>query len=338
MWEIGTVRLHPAGIGGKLIEEARGGGHQALPEWFNEISDKTAADLDRNVVAEVQVTDGAQEAILLVEGALSVLRTVQHIESPMSADRIQTFGLPGQTTTALLSYYNLSGAAPGWQRIGVLAGWSFSDDSYTKWNEDPAYRFLDQALKRSDEDRTSLQRRAIVAIEQLSQAWLTWQPDSAFLSFVMATEALLGEPDDSAKKFRIARRASYFICGMPWTRRYFGERQPACPFMTMPLDRRGKPGPGLQAFMGEVRNAGARGVSCTYFCDVLKIYDDRNALVHGGRLGLNHRQESQATWFIAAYLLHPVLTWFAQHPEADLAELDREIAALPVMPWPPAQE
>jgi hypothetical protein len=191
MWEVGTVRFHPAGTGGNLIAEARSGGAHGLPDWITEMSDKTAADLDRSAVAEVDVTDGADKAIPLIESSLAMLRAVQHIENPMSADRIQTFGLPGQTTTALLSYYNLSGAAPGWHRTGVLAGWSFSDDSHTKWSEDPAYRFLDQALKRNVEQRTPLQRRAIVTIEQLSQAWLTWQPDIAFLSFVMALEALL---------------------------------------------------------------------------------------------------------------------------------------------------
>jgi hypothetical protein len=148
-------------------------------------------------------------------------------------------------------------------------------------------------------------------------------------------EALLGEPDAFAKKFHIARRVSYFICGMPFARHYVGERRPACPFMTMPLDRQGRPGTALKGVMEEIGEAGARGIACTYFFDMLSVYEARNTLVHGGKLGLTHRQESKATWFIATYLLHPVLTWFAQHPDAEMAELDREIAALPVMPWPP---
>ncbi len=308
-----------------------------MPEWFNELSDKTEADLDSNAVAEVDVNGGADEAIPLIETALAALRAVQHIENPMSAHRIQTFGLPGQTTTALLSYYNLSGAAPGWQRVGVLGGWPFSEDTHSKWSQDPGYRFLDQALKRSDDRRTPLQRRAIVAIEQLSQAWLTWQPDIALLSFVMALEALLGEPDDFAKKFRLARRVSYFTCGMPKTRRYIDEKCPACPFMAMPLDRKGKPGAALDEVMRVVAESGARGTACTYFFDVLRLYNTRNAIVHGNRpdLDLTHRGVDRAAWFIVAYLLHPVLSWFAQHPDAELTALDEEIAALPVMPWPP---
>ncbi len=68
-------------------------------------------------------------------------------------------------------------------------------------------------MKQPDGERTSLQRRALTAIGLLSQAWLSWQPDTAFLSAVMALEVLLGEPADKDKKFRIARRVSYFICG-----------------------------------------------------------------------------------------------------------------------------
>jgi hypothetical protein len=65
------------------------------------------------------------------------------------------------------------------------------------------------------------------------------------------------------------------------------------------------------------------------------IIHSSGRIIRSGSFGLTHRQEGQATWLIAAYLLHPVLTWFAQHPDAELTELDREIAALPVMPWPP---
>lgn len=67
---------------------------------------------------------------------------------------------------------------------------------------------------------------------------------------------------------------------------------------------------------------------CTQFFDVVELYDARNKIVHGGSLGLTESQESQAARFIAAWLLRPVLQWFAEHPDADLSELYKEIAAL----------
>jgi Apea-like HEPN len=331
-WKVGLTLFHPGDTAAGLVEEARRGLGPNLPGWFQDASDRTAADLAQWAVAEVEVSGGVDAAILLVEEALAVLRAVQHMESPTSAAKIQTFGLPGQATSALISYFSLSGAAPGWKRTGVLGGWSFGDESHAAWSKAAEYRFLDEALGQADGDRTPLQRRALVAIELLSQAWLSWQPDTAFLSAVVALEALLGEPGDSAKKFRIARRVSYFICG--WLEGpYTAGGRPACPLLALPLTARGR-GPELEQLISDIKTGALP--PCTQFLSVLRLYDDRSKLVHGGYLGLTANEESQATWFIAAWLLRPVLRWFSEHPAASLSDLDEEIAALPAAP-PPAE-
>ena len=331
-WDVGLVRIHSAGTAADLVEEARRGLHPDLPAWFQDHSDRTVAELERSAVAEVEVGDGIDGAIVVVESALAIMRAVQHIENPASASRIQTFGLPGQAASALISYFSLSDKAPGWKRAGVLGGWSFGDESHAAWTDDPAYRFLDQALKQLDGHRTPLQRRALIAIELLSQAWLSWQPDTAFLSAVMALEVLLGEPGDRDKKFRIARRVSYLICG--WLEgSYLAGGRPACPLLALPLRARGEPGPDLTRLIADIEKGKIR--PCTQVFNVVGLYDARNQIVHGGSLGLTEAQESQATWFIAAWLLRPVLRWFAEHPDADLSELDKEITALPAAPWPP---
>jgi hypothetical protein len=328
-WDVGLIRIHPAGCAEELVEEARRGTRPDLPPWFQDHSDRTVAELGRSAVAEVEVEGGIDEAIVLVESALTAMRAVQHIENPASASRIQTFGLPGQAASALINYFSLSDKAPGWKRAGVLSGWSFGDESHAAWTSDPAYRFLDTALKQPDGQRTPLQRRALIAIGLLSQAWLSWQPDTAFLSAVMALEVLLGEPADKDKKFRIARRVSYFICG--WLEgSYLAGGRPACPLLALPLSARGEPGPDLKRLIADI-NAGKLR-PCTQFFDVVGLYDARNQIVHGGSLGLTEAQESQATWFIAAWLLRPVLRWFAEHPDASLSKLDEEIAALPATP------
>lgn len=79
----------------------------------------------------------------------------------------------------------------------------------------------------------------------------------------------------------------------------------------------------------------ARETRIAQFFDVLRLYDERNEIVHGGHLGITAAAESQRTWFMAAWLLRPVLRWFSGQPSADLTDLDDEIAALPVAPWPP---
>jgi proteasome lid subunit RPN8/RPN11 len=77
----------------------------------------------------------------------------------------------------------------------------------------------------------------------------------------------------------------------------------------------------------------ARASPCTTFFQVCRLYDARNEIVHRGRLSSNSKRPD--TWFIAALLLGPVLTWFASHPDGDLIELDADIAALPTPAQPP---
>ena len=98
------------------------------PAWFREHTDRTVAELGKWAAAKVEASAGIDEAVLLAADALAVLRAVQHIESPASADRIQTFGLPGQAPSALASYFSLSKGAPGWKRP---ASWPASHSTMT---------------------------------------------------------------------------------------------------------------------------------------------------------------------------------------------------------------
>lgn len=68
---------------------------------------------------------------------------------------------------------------------------------------------------------------------------------------------------------------------------------------------------------------------CTQFHDVLDLYEERNSVLHEGRLPDSGQDLRFETWTIAAVALRPVLTWFAAHSSADSANLDTEIAALP---------
>jgi hypothetical protein len=328
-WDVGTVRFHPAGAASEMIASQGDSENGFGPTWYQELVKAKAGELDNWAVADVTVS-GVQEAIPLVERAVAVLRTVQHIDNPMVSTRLQTFGLPGQVGSARIDYLSLSpGPAWGWQHWGALAGWSFGDQSYNRWMTDPAYRFINAALSRTDANRTPLQRRALIAIDLLSQAWLSWQPDVSLLNHVMAIEALLGEPHDQNKKVRIARRASYFVCGWP-RERYPDGRRPACPYLSLPINDRGQPQAELDRIIQGGRQAAFdAGIYCSMFFDLLDLYNDRNEIMHRGKLELTPEEEGPATWFIASWLLQPVLTWFAEHPDAELSELDAEIGLLP---------
>jgi hypothetical protein len=285
------------------------------------------AGLNQGAVAEVTAS-GLDKAMPLLEGALAVLRFVQRVQSPMSDGRRLAFGLPGDVMSAGLDYLVLGpGLSVGGARVGALAGWTFGADDHDAWATDPVYRYVDAALARPEADRTALERRALVTIDLLSQAWLSWQPDVALLDSAMALEALLGGGKaDAAKKFRLARRVSYFLCGWPGDERYSAGKRSACPLLTLPLSANGYPEKELKKLIGDMR--AGRAERCTQFLDVLDLYEARNVIAHGDELGLTERQQTQETWFIASWLLPQVLAWFATHPDAELTELDAEIASL----------
>jgi hypothetical protein len=326
VWEVGRVRFHPAGSADALVMTAEAQMRvPASPVWHELIAEKVTA-FGQAAVAEL-AADDLNEAMHQVASALAVLRVVQHMRRPLSWPGRQTFGLPGQVRSAGVDYFSLAeDLVMGGARVGALGGFTFSDDDHQAWVTDREYRYLDEALQQADAERTVLQRRVLVAIDLLSDAWLSWQPDIALLTTVIALEVLLGEERDRDKKFRVARRVSYFMCGWPGDNRYPAGNRPPCALLTLPLNSRGQPLQSLQGLIAAVNSGQAS--PCTEFFRVLDLFDARNRIVHGGRIGLKEGEQSAATWFISRYLLPQVLRWFADHPDVELAELDADIAAL----------
>ena len=174
---------------------------------------------------------------------------------------------------------------------------------------DPIYRFLHQALARIEANRTPLQARALL-VELLNQAWLAEQPDVRLLTAAMALEVLLAESSDQEKKVRLARRTAYFACGTPDIGGSCPDgRRAACPFLTLPLKARGKPGPELERLIRDARAGIAPG--CSRFLDVLDIYEGRNTIVPEGRLRPAIFESRPDTRFIEQAVLEPTLTWFS---------------------------
>ena len=326
VWEVGRVRFHPAGSADALVMTADAQLPAAAPPvWYELIAEKVTA-FGQAAVAELVAGD-LDEAMPQVASALAVLRVLQHMRRPLSDSSRQTFGLPGQVRSAHVDYFSLADElGMGGKRVGALSGFTFSDDDHQAWITDRECRYLHEALRRADAERTVLQRRALVAIDLLSDAWMSWQSDIALLTTVIALEVLLGEERDRDKKFRVARRVSYFMCGWPGDDRYPAGKRPPCALLALPLSTRGQPKRELQKLIDAV-NSGQVS-PCTEFFNVLDLFDARNRIVHGGRLGLTEKEKNTATWFISRWLLPQVLRWFADHPNAELAELDAEIAAL----------
>ena len=336
-WQVGPVLFHPAGAARELIDSIPREHRHPAPPAFQAWLDDRVSVLSESAIAEVCLNEadaaGATAGALdLVASSLAIMRAVQHMQNPMNKMDDQTFGLPGDAPSAVLDYVIIGDALHvGAARSGALAGWTFSDAEHQAWLTDPAFRFLDHALSCPESDRTMLQGRALLAVSLLSQGWLSFKPDVELLNSAMALEVLLGEAADKDKKFRIARRVSYFSCGWP-RQLYPGTGRLACPLLSLPLSdrRQGAPGHQLRAVLRDMREG--RSNPCTTFFEVCHLYDARNEIVHRGRLPVSSKRPD--TWFIAALLLGPVLTWFASHPTSDLSELDAEIAALPTPAQP----
>jgi hypothetical protein len=121
-WNVGPVRIHPAGAVAALIEETHRGAQVFSPGWYAELVTNKTAELAGSAVADVTVAE-IGEAMPQVQRALAVLRVVQRLQHPMVDPRRQAFGLPGQVTSARVDYLELSaGAGLGWRNVGAGAG------------------------------------------------------------------------------------------------------------------------------------------------------------------------------------------------------------------------
>jgi hypothetical protein len=305
VWEVGQVRFHPAGSADALVMTADAQlPTSAPPMWHKLIAEKVTA-FGQAAVAELVAGD-LDEAMPQVASALAVLRVMQHMRHPMSDTSRQTFGLPGQIRSARVDYFSLAEElSMGGTRVGALGGFAFGDDDYQAWATDREYRYLDEALRRTEAERTVLQRRALVAIDLLSDAWLSWQPDIALLTTAIALEVLLGEERDQDKKFRVARRVSYFMCGWPGDNRYPAGNRPPCALLTLPLSTRGQPQQELRELIDAVDSG--QMSPCTEFFGVLDLFAARNRIVHGGRLGLTEKEQNRHARFISMWLPRQVL-------------------------------
>jgi hypothetical protein len=290
------------------------------------------------------LVEGGAIATLLVQllgnvpavesGAHPAVNLVQLMGNMPWLVAFQRFGLPGRASTASYDFVNLSGGRTkptgvpelGARGVGAIMGvTTFGDDLYRAWTSDPVYRFIHEALELDEANRTRPQTRALLAIELLSQAWWSDQPDVRLLNTAMGLEVLLGESSDSEKKTRVARRAAYLSCSSSTGHSCSGSQAGACPFLTLPL--------GGQALKQLVRDARAGTVpGCSRFLEVLDIYEARNLIVHQGRYRTTIFEPRPDTSFIELALMRPTLTWFSSHVAADLTELDKEIASQRVAP------
>ena len=320
-WMVGRVRFLPPGATRPLIAECRGGSDRRFPEWYDKRIDEGVANrFDESTVAEVFCAE-PEAAYEHVADALAVLRLLQHQLSPMIDTDWQTFGLPGQVAQWHIEFLNLTnGAADGFLRGGAQPGWAFSDDDHSAFHADSGLQFLSHALAK--DDRTRLERRAVLAARLLSTSTLEQDPDQKLLAAVMAVEVLLGDDDSGPEKFRLARRHAFLTC-LVHTRDMCGRDRPSCRYLA--LD------PGNSAQRQEITALVDRAQSdvrirCTMYLEVIGLYDARSRAVHEGTAGADLEAVAKALYPVYRWMVPQALRWYAACVGDDLESLDEEIA------------
>lgn len=100
-WDIGPLRIHPAAAVPELAAEAQHAGTRTPPRGSGSTLTGPSPNSGSGVSPRSRSAAASTRPFCCLQTP-AVLRAVQH--SPVSADRIQTLGSPGQATSALISY------------------------------------------------------------------------------------------------------------------------------------------------------------------------------------------------------------------------------------------
>jgi hypothetical protein len=165
-------------------------------------------------------------------------------------------------------------------------------------------------------------------MQLLSQAILEHRPAFKILNLVMGLESMLLERLPQSQGFRLARRASYFTCGLH-NDSLCGRDRPTCQSLALdPAHQRD-----LRALkrLRQLADMDTRW-RCSEWLTYLHRYDLRSSVGHGDDAPVDEKEASSAEYWTMRWTAEPLLLWLVEHPLTPLASLDEAIAALPPVP------
>jgi hypothetical protein len=227
--------------------------------------------------------------------------------------RTTSFGLPGDVYVARIDYVTVSeGSAPGWRHFGDHIGWAFAAESYADWCASDAFAFLSDSLTAPSSEG---QHRAVTGARLLARASREHRTDLKLLGVVQALETWLLPRRGGPQARRFARHVTAFACHRDDGRRCGGDATD-CPYLRL------NPDDGVR--LSTLASLGS-GWICSEWDTAMQWYDARNAAVHGRGHDVAQKVASSAEFVTAHYLLEPILTWLAAHPEDPIAALETEL-------------
>lgn len=317
-WTVGRVTFHPGTAGEDLIRNT--------PPFEVEddfIRDHVLEILDSakdSSIAEVPGGPDVDSAIDEVRASLDALRLLQ-----IARRRTHTtsFGLPGDVYRSRIDYVAVwESSAPGGRFRGDVVGWEFKEDSFAEWCSSTAFQFLSAAL--ADPSASEGARRAAVGAQLLARAATEHRPDLKMLGVASALEAWLIRRQPGAQTLRLAQHVTWFGCGRH-DNDLCGRDRPICPYLHLSPDV-GRDRDRLKVLRDLGNTYGTW--RCSEWHRVMDWYAARSDAAHGDPTAVDTKHADSAEYWVAHYLMEPILDWLHEHPDDPVGDLEATLAAV----------
>ena len=321
-WNLGPIRLHTgASLDSVLVSTAT---RLLDHEVIGKVSREIAEEMRQGTAAQVDAPD-IDAALDLVTVATDILRVFQKVQ--YNTSKTTMFGLPGQLYRSTIRYIMLGEeSGPGFRNRGEALGFTFNQEAHAAWNDSaifPGLAALVGANLAADGHR-----RALAAVQLLSQAILEHRPAFKILNLIIGLESMLLEQRPEPQGLRLARRASYFTCGR-WNNSICGRDRPSC--QVLALDPKSKTNRQALKRLQRLAEIDTRW-RCGEWLNYLHRYDLRSSVAHGDDATVDQRDARSAEYWVLRWMAEPVLQWLMKNPDDPLAALDDAIVALPPVP------
>jgi len=249
---------------------------------------------------------------------------------------IHRIGLPGDLISEvrehLVIHDEFHVVAYGGNRIGGSVDFRFSSGILDKWDDDIRLQFLGTQLALPAGLRSEVGEKAITSILLLDTAFRAIEPSVRILGATIAVEVLLARDNLEGRQpqsFSVARRVAYLTCESKC-----GRSQSLCPYTR---SRNGKGSP-FRQLLADLESLAEQGKEwrCSAFLHIAAptevvellrhppLFTARNEVAHEGQTSLTEK-EIRRLRHLTDSVVMDVLYWFAAHPDASTADLDKEI-------------
>lgn len=323
-WRVGRATFWPAGqlrrrLEGIVRRQARSNVDPDHLRWELERLDKELASFRWASASAVGMD--MTEAREAVRDAVGLLRLYQRSLTNMNLDH-QTFGLEPEVAHAVLHHFTITKGRIGLRgtsSAGIPAiGWTFTEDQIARFRAATEYAYLDEALRA--DDKNDLQKRATTALRFLSLATAMLPDPVRVVLVATAFEELLADLKKGDRRTVMARRAAYLTCGQEFKDGYQPGGRPACLFLASKKTK------SVNDKRAAVVARGGDVPFCSWYSDVLTLFDTRDLILHERRETLLKSAavnfEAQADEAIRYFA-----SWAARTGAATIQALDDEIDA-----------